>query len=398
MAATCHAATFRSMGESISRTCLFGPNGIAPLAPQRFGIKNISRAWKRGGVSLQYIGRGRNQHLMPNITPERAYNPFPREGLVKAFEPFIRKEANRYCESYPHVPRIDLLIEAVRLATQAEATFKPALGNSFSTHVAYRLKQLHRFAEGYAGMRIKVESAEEKAVRLALERGEDPRPIAFKGGNAGRLIFDWQWTVGGWHALYHRFRVVFGMQTYAAMNAVGLADRLQEARSVLRVRPDQQLTGIFAAIADHLFRRQREADHEAEKQALGDYSPTLLEAERVTDVQFPGARQPPKFAPEYLPIISLDDAVGLDEDGGALKYHDVIAAPERQSVPEVTAIEAINSERQFMSRVENIAADVAVETIRGKPYDLSSLADKLGMTKGWTSKVWSRMLTKVSRK
>ena len=25
------------------------------------------------------------------------------------------------------------------------------------------------------------------------------------------MIFDWQWTVGGWHALYDRFRVVFGI-------------------------------------------------------------------------------------------------------------------------------------------------------------------------------------------
>jgi hypothetical protein len=164
-----------------------------------------------------------------------------------------------------------------------------------------------------------------------------------EGGNAARLIFDWQWTVGGLHELYARFRVVFGMQTHAAMNALGLADRLQEARSILRGRPDQRLAGILAAVADHLFRRQREADLEAEKQAIGDYSPTFLEAERVTDVQFPGARQPPKFAPEYLPIISLDDAVGLDEDGRRLTYHEVIADPERQKVPEITAIESIKA-------------------------------------------------------
>jgi hypothetical protein len=68
---------------------------------------------------------------MPNIKPEREFNPFPREGLVKAFEPFIRKEVNRYSEAYPHVPRMDLLIEAVRLATQAEVAFKPALGTAF---------------------------------------------------------------------------------------------------------------------------------------------------------------------------------------------------------------------------------------------------------------------------
>ena len=67
---------------------------------------------------------------MANVKPERAYNPFPREGLVKAFEPFIRKEVEEYCKQYRHVPGTDMLIEAVRLATLAETRFKPALGNS----------------------------------------------------------------------------------------------------------------------------------------------------------------------------------------------------------------------------------------------------------------------------
>jgi hypothetical protein len=53
---------------------------------------------------------------MPNIKPERVFNPFPPEGLVKAFEPFIRKEVEEYCKQYRHVPRTDMLIEAVRLA------------------------------------------------------------------------------------------------------------------------------------------------------------------------------------------------------------------------------------------------------------------------------------------
>jgi hypothetical protein len=50
-----------------------------------------------------------------------------------------------------------------------------------------------------------------------------------------------------------------------------------------------------------------------------------------------------------------------------------------------------------MSKVENIAADVAVETIRGKPYSLSSLAHRLGMTKSGASKVWDRMIDKVRK-
>ena len=86
---------------------------------------------------------------MRNIKHRRVFNPFPREGLVKAFEPFIRKEVEEYRKQYPHVPRTDMLVEAVRLAALAEMRFKPALGNSFSTFVHYRLKELHRFAENY---------------------------------------------------------------------------------------------------------------------------------------------------------------------------------------------------------------------------------------------------------
>ena len=118
----------------------------------------------------------------------------------------------------------------------------------------------------------------------------------------------------------------------------------------------------------------------------------------MTDVQPVGAKKPPKFLPEYIPVISLDDAVGLDEDGHRLTLHDIVAAPERTRAPEIDAIKTINEGRQFMSRAENIAADTAIETIRGKPYSLSDLAIRLGMTKGGASKVWHRMLSRVRGK
>jgi hypothetical protein len=56
------------------------------------------------------------------------------------------------------------------------------------------------------------------------ERGEDSRPIAFKGGNGARLTFDWQSIA--------RCRVVFGLQIRAAMDAIGLADRLLELQGL----------------------------------------------------------------------------------------------------------------------------------------------------------------------
>jgi hypothetical protein len=131
---------------------------------------------------------------------------------------------------------------------------------------------------------------------------------------------------------------------------------------------------------------------------LATIHPPFLEAEPVTNVQPVGAKKPPKFLPEYLSVISLDDTVGFDEDGHRLTLHDVIAAPERTRVPQAEAIEAINQGRQFMSRTEDIAADTAIETIRGRPYSLSDLANRLGMTKGGASKVWHRMLSKAREK
>jgi hypothetical protein len=117
---------------------------------------------------------------------------------VKDFEPFIRKEVERYCQSYPHVPRQDILIEAVRLAARAEQLFRPERGISFATFVTYRLKELHRFAEKYDGhLQIQVcEDPEFKAWQEDQERGGTPREIEFKGSNAPqRLRFDWQWAI-----------------------------------------------------------------------------------------------------------------------------------------------------------------------------------------------------------
>ena len=211
---------------------------------------------------------------MGNIKDDRPYDPFPPTGLTKQFEPFIRKGVDRYCKSYPHVPRQDMLGEAVRLSLLAEARFQPALGNSFATFVAPRLRELHRFAQAYDGhQQVKIyEAPAAKAKRLAEERGEDPRPIAFKGGNGARLTFDWQSIT--------RCRVVFGTQIRAAMDAIGLADRLQELRAWIPGRKDKAASERFRAVADHLARRQQEADAETEKRAIGDHSPTFLKPSR----------------------------------------------------------------------------------------------------------------------
>ena len=119
----------------------------------------------------------------------------------------------------------------------------------------------------------------------------------------------------------------------------------------------------------------------------------------MTNLQFPTPRQPPLLMPERVAHVSLDtDGAGLDEDGNRLSLHEMLAAPSPTPAPEIDALRQIHAGRAFISWVENIAADVAVEAIRGKPYSLSSLADRLGMTKSGASKVLDRMIDKVRKK
>ena len=327
-----------------------------------------------------------------NIKPERQFDPFPKNGLTKQFEPFIRKEVEKYCQSYQHVPRLDMLGEAVRLSIAAEARFEPTRGISFRTFVAYRLKELHRFAERYDGsQRFRVyEDPKVRAARLAEERGEDPKPVTFKGGGNGpRLRFDWQSV--------SRCRAVFVMQARAAMDAIGLANRLQEIREFIPKRSDTHGAGYFRALADHFYRCQLESDSEAEKRATGDHSPTFLEAEAVTDVQLVGAKKPPRFDPEYAPVLRMQDAVGLDDDGNALTWQEVIAAEQKPDTSGPERIKAIEEARSQMTESETIAADLVIKAVRGKPFRLATLADKLRMTKSGASKVLHRMLAKVGK-
>jgi hypothetical protein len=387
---------------------------------------------------------------MPNIKPGRAFDPFPRHPcLVNKYRRRIENEVDRFQRQYPNVPRQDILIEAVRLATRAEQLFKPGRG-SFATYVTYRLRELHRFCERWDG-HVQIQVYEDPAFKTwqeDQERGGTPREIEFGGSNAPqRLRFDWQWainealsdlvnyitywTAGGnrrpnksvpsrgalrpgvveppplppldtvWRKIKKRWRVVFGLATHSDPRA--LADRINELRDTML--PDQEPSecfgGYLAGAVDHLERRQREADSEAEKRAAGDYSPTFLEAERLTDVQWNvRAKQPPRFAPKYVPVCSLQDAWSIpgDEKGERIDLSEQVASPVQPS-PEPSIVEAITrieDERQSMSRVENIAADVAIETIRGKPFSLSDLAIKLKMTKSGASKVWTRTIDKLA--
>jgi hypothetical protein len=87
---------------------------------------------------------------LPKRLPAK-YDPFPKSGRIKQYEPFIRKYVGKISRHYPQPHHDDFLFEAVRLAWEAEKHFKPDLGHDFSTLLAGHLKGLHRFAKREIG-------------------------------------------------------------------------------------------------------------------------------------------------------------------------------------------------------------------------------------------------------
>ena len=55
-----------------------------------------------------------------NIKSEEVYDPFPKTGLVKQFEPKIRKEVREYHKQYPRLRYEELLIEAVKISVNCD--------------------------------------------------------------------------------------------------------------------------------------------------------------------------------------------------------------------------------------------------------------------------------------
>src|SRR5262249_28582443 len=118
---------------------------------------------------------------MGNIKNEKAYDPFPKSGLVRKYAPFIRKEVRDYCKQYPYVRYEEMLAEAVRIAVKFEGKFDPDKAKDFSTPLRWHLKGLHRFAQKeHSSWKIPVPKAQRDANELEKRRngigGDDPRP------------------------------------------------------------------------------------------------------------------------------------------------------------------------------------------------------------------------------
>jgi hypothetical protein len=185
----------------------------------------------------------------------QTYDPFPKTGLVKQFEPYIRGVVDDFAKHYPDVRRQDFLFRAVELAITAERTFKSERGFSFATYLGGfksrgRLKELHRLHDQQeaADSVLIYRTEEDLAFEKAEEEGEPTDPVNFTGGgNGARLLFDLQW----WEALLSdlisrmlhpttekRHRLKLGTQLRQSDNAIGIYERIsRDLPHVIRQQP-----------------------------------------------------------------------------------------------------------------------------------------------------------------
>jgi len=47
-----------------------------------------------------------------NVGPKPTYDPLPKPGLVKQYEPLIREELGKFCSKYEHLSYADVLFDA----------------------------------------------------------------------------------------------------------------------------------------------------------------------------------------------------------------------------------------------------------------------------------------------
>ena len=138
-----------------------------------------------------------------NIKAKKTYSPFPETGLVKKYEPFIRKEVrDHWCKIYPNVRYEEMLAEAVKIAVAIEPKFDPKIAKDFSTVLRHWFLGLHRFAQKeFSSWQMPVSTAQREANDLERKRngigGDDPRRVNFSGGgNGASLTLDLQWITG----------------------------------------------------------------------------------------------------------------------------------------------------------------------------------------------------------
>jgi hypothetical protein len=178
---------------------------------------------------------------LSNIGSDPAYDPFPKGGLVKQYEPFIRKWVTEFCEQFPHLNHMDALSEAVLAANKAADRFKPELRHDFSTLLRHYLTKLYAMQEEEKGW------SHEAPLDWASDAEKSPQVAFPAGGNGTRIIFDmWKFDRDD---MRKGILVALRLNDNAEGYARGVADRISVSLRGLVVRsrsgmaPKSQIQG-----------------------------------------------------------------------------------------------------------------------------------------------------------
>jgi hypothetical protein len=350
---------------------------------------------------------------MSNIKNDKAYDPFPKTGKVKEYEPFIRDWVAKFCEQYPLVHRDHALIEAVKLAIEFESSkWDSSRGYDFSTPLRWHLKGLKRIlvdrekthsrrlihakdAEVSEGLAQKVmldDAALAEHDRRAIEEKLEALPVTFgAGANGTRITLD----LNG---------MAVGSQINSKVPAAKLAKRFDYARETLDgLSADLRkligvdlgdgrpaLIGRMRAVIAHNDRRQREAEQEAENQRNGDYGPVFLEPRDTLrpDVQF----RPPKTRATPKPNVPKPPRISEKPDLGRL---DQVLCDLPQEDRLALLLGAGEDLRPSLDTRDCVILDWL---FRPRGRTLTALAGEIDITKGYASKLQGKILDRLRKK
>lgn len=358
-----------------------------------------------------------------NIRATSAYDPFPKSGLVKQYEGFIRDHvAEEYCKRYPGIPREDFLAQAVKIAVEFEPKFKPERGYDFSTPLRGHLMGLHRFAKKSGPELIHYNTgADPKTGLMKDEAGEPTRPANYgTDANGTRVMLNRLWISPDPKGGVRRHQIVIATQLPSAdeAHARGITQGISEDIPHILADHDRDRVrvGFLRAIVDLRKRNQREADQEAENQKAGDWKPVFLEVRPShIDIAFYKGKKPPKFKPtSALRFVSLSEHYE-HEDGWVGSLYDTVVdgshagdlkddladiaglSPEQKAkmAPFVTErLAIIEAERQFMSPNKSKMLDWMLDH-GGRSQ--GQAAAEIGITKGYASKIVCKITDTLRR-
>jgi hypothetical protein len=342
---------------------------------------------------------------MGNIKAEPAYDPFPKSGLVKQYERFIRKRVSKFCEEFPWVSYDNALIEAVRLADQAAKRFNPDLGYDFSTFLLPYLKKLYAMQEEENGW------SHNKPTDWHQDQEASPAPVFPTGANGTRIALD-RWKFGyDKHKGDKRKGVVIAMTLHdnTEDHSVGFFHRVSAALTVLRDDDGPGADGRLRAAIDHLDRVQREQEAEAEDRRSGIFTPTILEARRT-----------PLHLQRYEAKTPRHSGLFPDRDNARERWDEdwqqqlgtILYAKPSHSRPlrsrglsgdEIDTAEhhfdrASEALRPFLTPDERVVLDWMGDQMFGEPYaSADELASQIGRSRRTIYKIRDRLILKLKK-